>query len=729
MIALLLFAAQRAPACGPFFPNNMLDRGDEAVLDAPEASFALELERMNLATSRFTAQPLQGATHRAGYAGQSRDAELGDLLAALHVAKLPPDEVERIRAGHQKARDAFKQYVTDREAWERSGEWVWDASGRHQQKPKSPPPEFPMIEVVRGLPGEFVDYFDGALAWHNPALMDKGLARDAWERLLERPAGDRKFKSTWAAYMLGKAWIKDDPDQALGYFKQARELVKQGFADSVGLASASLGLEARIHMDRTNYPRAIKLYLEQFATQDPTSVNSLRRVAGKVLSHADDATLKQLAAHPGTQRVITAFLVARHRPGWVDAESNGLADEDTVRWLAAVETAGVRDVESAEKLALAAYRAGEMELAQRWIRRATDSPVAQWLQAKLHLRAGRLDQAAALLARVSRFFPTKPPGANAPASFADTLLIQHNQLHPDTITAGQQVLGELGALRLARRQFAEALDALLHSGSFWMDAAYVAERVLTVDELKTYVDRNWPAATPQPQVPTDEPPVRATASAPLPGEQIRCLLARRLTRLSRGSEARAYFPAVWQPQYDALMQALNTGRDETQPTNQRAAALFTAAVITRTNGMELLGTEVGPDWTIYGGAYAWGVSAAERTNENCVVLRASPEELRRAFAHTADPEARFHYRYQAAFLAWEAAKLMPDNSDETARVLCTAGSWLKHRDPQTADVFYKALVRRCRKTALGERADRMRWFPVLNEFGLLAEPNPLTSPP
>ncbi|HEU0038710.1 MAG TPA: LysM domain-containing protein, partial [Verrucomicrobiae bacterium] len=73
--------------------------------------------------------------------------------------------------------------------------------------------------------------------------------------------------------------------------------------------------------------------------------------------------------------------------------------------------------------------------------------------------------------------------------------------------------------------------------------------------------------------------------------------------------------------------------------------------------------------------------------------------------------------YQAAFLAWEAAKLMPDNSDETARVLCTAGSWLKRRDPQTADSFYKALVQRCRKTAIGDQADRMRWFPALDENG------------
>ena len=60
---------------------------------------------------------------------------------------------------------------------------------------------------------------------------------------------------------------------------------------------------------------------------------------------------------------------------------------------------------------------------------------------------------------------------------------------------------------------------------------------------------------------------------------------------------------------------------------------------------------------------------------------------------------------------------MPDNTDETARILCTAGSWLKVSDPNTADLFYKALVRRCRKTAIGAQADAMRWFPVLDENG------------
>jgi hypothetical protein len=84
---------------------------------------------------------------------------------------------------------------------------------------------------------------------------------------------------------------------------------------------------------------------------------------------------------------------------------------------------------------------------------------------------------------------------------------------------------------------------------------------------------------------------------------------------------------------------------------------------------------------------------------------------RRAAQHGVEPDARFHYRYRAADLAWQAVSLMPDGTDETARRLCVAGSWLKDRDPAAADRFYRALVRRCGQTALGRQAETLRWFP------------------
>jgi hypothetical protein len=496
-----------------------------------------------------------------------------------------------------------------------------------------------------------------------------------------------------------------------------------------------------VHFHENRFARAIELYLEQAAGGDPSAVLSLREVAAKVLRQ-DAVTLQHLATHDLSQQVVTAYLISQRR--WVRREEEP-GTEPYDRWLVAVEAAGVHDVNSAEKLALAAYQAGEMDKAERWVRRARpDSLVAQWIQAKLFLYRGKITEAAALLGKVAHDFPVqldqkpvgnplnRPPGTFSPTGgkgrdegvgFMGSTYIE-SEGHP-SIQGPQQLLGELGVLRLTRREFSEALDALLRGG-FWMDAAYVAERVLTADELKTYVDRNWPAVAHDPDVAEAEAGETGESSPDFIRANLRHLLARRLARLDRRPEARPYYPVQWQQRFDALAGALAAGRNEKLPREQRAAALFEAAKITRFDGMELIATSVEPDWAVHGGSFEYGVTTASRASDTETYLVASADERARAGRHVTNPERRFHYRYVAAFLAWDAAGLMPNNSDETAKILCQAGSWLKDRDPKTADLFYKALVRRCRKTAIGAEADRIRWFPKLDENGKLA---PIVKPP
>ena len=717
-------------ACGPWFPNSLLDGGDGAVLVAPVTDFIQELQRMKLVESSFQAVPLKWEAGQGSFAGQAAAAELADLAAVLKKAKVSDGEAESIRAAQQAAREQLNKYLDDMERWASSRPWVFDAKGRHLGEAGSPQPTFPAIQVPPGLPGEFADYFEGALAWHNPGVIGNGVACAAWERLLERPAQERRFKSTWAAYMLGKACEEREPDKAVQYYTQVRDLARHGFADPVGLAAASLGLEARVYLRQKKYDRAIETYLEQLATGDLTAGPSLICTATGVFAKGPDV-LKPLAANPRTQRVLTAFVISRLRTCWLETEADGQERSGLRRtkaglakeWLEAVEAAGVKDVESAAKLALAAYQNNDMALAWRWIKRAPSSPVSQWLQAKLLLHDGKAAAAAELLGGLARAFPIQPPSTNRLDSprFMDLLYVESSGEssgnNPPRIPAERQVLGELGVFQLARREYVQALDALLNAG-FWMDAAYVAERVLTADELKAYVDRYWPPVPPEQAVEEKEKYGASEISPVLLRTQIRYLLARRLLRLLRADEAREYYPPEWTSQYTALVQFLRTGWDETLPAEQRAKALFQAAIIVRTNGMELIGTEVEPDWHVHAGNYEEGVTAAGRaTNAAARVLVASEDELNRSARHNPEPNERFHYRYQAASLGWEAAKLMPDNSDETARVLCIAGSWLKSRDPRTADIFYKALVRRNRKTAIGMEADLIRWFPQLDDKG------------
>src|SRR5262249_31442611 len=197
--------------------------------------------------------------------------------------------------------------------------------------------------------------------------------------------------------------------------------------------------------------------------------------------------------------------------------------------------------------------------------------------------------------------------------------------------------------------------------------------------------------------------------------QIRYLLARRITRETHSESAREYYPADWVSGFDSLMAAWRAGWDESAPSHDRAQALFRAAMITRTNGMELVGTEVAPDWHIHDGQFDYGVTGEERgSNTLARVVQVSEDELRRNAEHHPDPDQRYHYRYQAASLAWESAALLPNNNNETAYVLWQGGTFLKRLDPHIADYFYKSLVRRNHKTALGAEADRQRWFPIID---------------
>jgi hypothetical protein len=703
ILLTLLVGTGQVWGCGPDFPNWLLAQGDQAVLVAPEGNFAAELARLHLEPIKIKAIPPENGN---GYGAQSVEAELTDLRKALNLAKMPDDEVTRICVQHQRQRLKVQEIV--------------EAKIQPQTFVSTPL----TVQIVEGLPPEFADYFEGLIAWHNPTRIDPERARVAWERLLARPENERPFKSTWAAFMLGKSWAPDDPEKSVGYFTMVRQLKKQGYRDSLGLAAASLGCEARVYLQQSNYLGAIERYLDQMASGDPTATNSLAMTAAKALT-ADLMTLRSLAKNSRTQKVITAYVISRKKFNYVYNSKSGdqrndpsEAESPAVTWLKAVEEAGIADLDEAEVLALAAYRAGDMGTAARWIRHASASPVAQWLQAKLLVRAGKVQSAAALLARLSAQFPIIHEGTNAPSATErkDTLTAWGDCSCWRT-SAERQVHGELGVLRLARGEYVQALDQLLNAG-FWMDAAYVAERVLTLDELKNYVDRFWPSVGPEQIAQEQEQFAGSDVCPSVLREQIRYLLARRLTRELHTDQALDYYPAVWVGPFERMMACLRGGWDERASPIERAGAFYHGAMLTRTNGMELIGTEVAPDWHYHDGAFDWGVTGESRaSNELATVVYATNDELSRNSEHHPDPDFRFHYRYQAASLAWEAAKLLRDNDDTTAYLLWQGGCFIKNRDPQLADIFYKALVRRNRRTLLGAEADRQRWFPVIDENG------------
>lgn len=547
------------------------------------------------------------------------------------------------------------------------------------------------LEAARAVPGaslaEFELYQQGRACF---LANDQVGARAAWERILALPRAERQWRSTWAAYMLGRSWHKQDPARAEQHYAQTRELAAQGLADTLGLATASIGWEARLAYEKRDLPRAIALYLEQAAAKDPTATMSLWRCCNKV--HAlDDAALGELARTPHGRAIVTAWLVSENRfeselvqPAVV--RPAGLAP----RWIAAIELSGATEVPFADIIAWSAYQSGQFEAARRWAARAgAAAPRAAWITAKLALRDGRVDEAAALLAKAVRAMP--PAGPWYPLS---------EDGHPEAPADRDLASGEAGVLLLTAHQYAEALDFFM-LGGHWIEAAYVAERVLTTKELTAAVDARA-ALRPVDDFATERE------------QGLRALLGRRLMREGQYALARPYLPADLLPLSERLATCLSDGRSTSRTAGQRAAALTEAARLMRHRGMELVGTELGPDDARSNGGYESEDLLAERKRvEDARVVAVREEESRRAAATAVAPWRRFHYRYLAADLAWDAASLLPDGDPRTAALLCEAGSWLKDRDPQAADRFYKAMVRRCGATPLGIEAERLRWFPEL----------------
>lgn len=74
------------------------------------------------------------------------------------------------------------------------------------------------------------------------------------------------------------------------------------------------------------------------------------------------------------------------------------------------------------------------------------------------------------------------------------------------------------------------------------------------------------------------------------------------------------------------------------------------------NGIELIGTEVEPDWRIHAGNFQYGPTIADRISlQSSNVVAATSQELARATQTAPDPDKRYHYRYTAAKLRhrWE----------------------------------------------------------------------------
>ena len=711
-LAILAIAAvQRCDATGYYGPSVYLDEGGKKVNASPEFYWELEAKRLAKGFTPTEKRVVAPASNRQSETDDAvddskseltADVDVKDFLAALREGRIKPENSEKAKEQHKAARDRIA-------------------------KADDKPEEFA---------SEFADYHRGALAYR---LGDWDDARKAWEELLNRPAEERHYRTVWAAFMLGRVALKTGSAEAVQWFQRTRDLAKDGFADSLGLAADSYGWEGRSEWKQNHPDKAAKLFLNQLELGDESAIVSLKALIPDrepiegMLNYGPEADerekwseeqkkvddqktlvgLTTAAKDPLLRRLVTAHILATESSADLSGEGSSAESRKVSRcsrWLSVIKEAHLDRVEDAEYLGWVAYTDGKYQDAARWLELAkSDAPAACWLRAKLQRRAGKLEEATKSMAQAWQSvepIETYTGWTGVSGEGEDEL-----QREGGSWSFVQSASGDLGALHLQRANFIPAMD-VLRKGGLWDDMAFVAERVLTADELKAYVDR-LPAPS-------------GTANPADEDAKLRYLLGRRLVREDRYGEAAHYLQAPYDRVLDQYVKALKNGADEKLSKLERARGWFTAAWLARHDGMELMGTEGFPDGFSLNGDFelpdlaeqrqagVYQITRYEDGKEKTILapitVKASKPELQRLAKNKIKPDVRFHYRVIAGALAMRAAGFLEDNSPELADVVNAAGLWVKDRDEKVGDRYYQVLEKRCAKTEIGRAAIAKHWF-------------------
>ena len=603
-----------ALACGPDFPMRLLDNRGQSLAELPEGNFAFEISHFGQAIAGL--KNVTAATHNPDYSyGDTPD--YADQRSAAEQAGLTPEQqalVQQLRS-------------------------LTDANQ--------------VVEQGSNLPAEYRFYLAGAVAFN---AGNRELAADYFQKVLALPMDQRPLRSTWAAYSLGRALFAlsseagADPDlltQARKAFEQTRQLSIDGFSDPLELGVASLGEEARVVRTAGDWNRAIELYAAQNLHGSAVGYSSLKLLMADLAAMPEDQLAELLKGKP-VQQLVTASLISRL--GW----SFGDEPENQQKLVKTLQNTTRGSLENADRLAAMNYQQGDYASAKAFLEHAGDGGLAWWLRAKLAVREGDKSAAAAAYAKAAQAFPQSEAWGERRTPDFD-----YEALAPKC-----RVEGESAILALQRGDYLQAFDQLYRSqGVYWFDAATVAERVLTLEELKQYVDTQVPA-----------PPVLSQQDrdnyVPLPvAASLRNLLGRRLLREGHYEQAPAYFdnPGL-QNKARLYGQQRQTADSAWWPT-RRAAALFNAAWTAREWGMDILGYEMAPDYATLGGNFSLG------STELKVGPLVTEDEVKRQQASAAQPEERYHYRFVATALASQAADNLPHTSQAFAAVLCEASGW------------------------------------------------------
>ena len=290
-------------ACGPSFPNSYLVNSDGPLLLAPRLSFYDEIKRIDIeideASVVFNPQRSKVGRRRP----MAAEVELDDLRQALEAAGHDGEVIKETVADYQTLRGNIENFVKHQEYGTHKGR---RAKG---ESDKSDPNFIASIELISELvPKEFALYLEGVI-YYRSIQIEKAV--QAWQKVLDLPADQRHYKSTWAAYMIAKCNWMTDKEKARFMFRQVRQYACEGFSDNLDLAATSYGDEAGTYYCEDKHEKAAELYLIQTLTGDPTAVPSLKQVCYSIFHKHKDLDMTQLVNNRMVREIMLAYAITQ----------------------------------------------------------------------------------------------------------------------------------------------------------------------------------------------------------------------------------------------------------------------------------------------------------------------------------------------------------------------------------------------------------------------------------
>lgn len=508
---------------------------------------------------------------------------------------------------------------------------------------------------------------------------------EEWEKLLALPPEKRHYRTVWVLYMLGNHF----KGERHKFYDDCRNAVREGFADTAGLALRSYLLEVR---DGNSLLRSIRRAAEAEAAND-LDLQLFEYIPAERIRKLTDAEYFVLLNAP----------VCREYLALVD-------NSNRFRHLAH----GIK-FRSADICAYYACNDGDLTEAAEFIA-MLEKPtlLSLYLEANIARYNGNVTLAVKKLRQwlelAAKIDPAKTP------ELLEKVDEEFGFYEGEALI--QDVYGMLGLTMVWRRDFTDAAKFFYEAGQL-SDLELLAERFMSLEDLTKFLD----------SIKSDshaEIPKKYNApdnySKPAIARALCYITARRAFREQKYDIADKYMPDEYRKLLWDYVNFLKAGNDPQAAGNDRALALYNAAKILRHKGMELSGTAGAPDYFPgrFGNRFTMCDDCSFDTVTGYWTLCDQHQEINREVPGfnamkdfcTVPRHLRFHYRYKAAELALQAGTLAEDE-DLRALINLFGGECLRLRSPMEADIFYKNLVRHSGNTLLGKFADRLRWFPQI----------------